>query len=243
MLELGHAASPILLAVEKNWREHLSTHQIWQGFAGAILTATIALITAIVGLIVGNSGAASNVLPGNPTQTVTVPGPTITEPGPTKTVPGPTVTVTTSPPEPTSPPGKVPIHLADSTERPDDLLTGEQMEDVEHLGIDGKRFDLGWSARLLFEQEPSILVNMNTNAEYSEFRGRVGLDSTSDPNRVRVQVLADGKTLYKGTVTLNHSHDVVLKNISNVVRLQIKVFVPEQPEMVFAVGDPKLYPR
>jgi hypothetical protein len=54
-------------------------------------------------------------------------------------------------------------------------------------------------------------------------------------------VLADGKAVFNDTVTLNRSHDVVIKNMSNVIRLQIKVFVPVEPEMVFGVGDPVLY--
>jgi hypothetical protein len=92
-----------------------------------------------------------------------------------------------------------------------------------------------------WQQRGSLRLAAGHSAEFSEFRGRVGLNSTSDPNRARVQVLADGKAVFNDTVTLNRSHDVFIKNMSNVIRLQIKVFVPVEPEMVFGVGDPVLY--
>ncbi len=246
---MSPAADPlclILLAVA-NWRRLLSTeHPIWQGSGGAILAVIIAaILAALGGLLVGNTGAASDLLPGSPTQTFIAPGPTITVPGPTTTVPGPTVTVAESEaaPEATTSSNPAVVHLADPTDRPDDLLTGERMSDVGNIGIDGERFTLGWSARFNFLQRPSIAVDINTNGEFSEFRGRLGLSSSSEPNRTRVQIVADGKAIFEDTVTLDRSHDVVLKNISNVIRLQIKVFVPEEPDMLLAVGDPALYSR
>lgn len=61
-------------------REPSGHNPFWAGAGGSILAAVIAGVFGLVGLVVGNSGAVSGVLPGSPevTRTVTAPPVTVT---------------------------------------------------------------------------------------------------------------------------------------------------------------------
>ena len=78
-----HPVSPIrptLSGVKPPARAPSGHNPFWAGAGGPILAAVVAGVFGLVGLLVGNSGAASKVLPGSPevTRTVTAPPVTVT---------------------------------------------------------------------------------------------------------------------------------------------------------------------
>jgi hypothetical protein len=211
-----------------------SQNPIWHGSAGPIIAAVVSVIGALVGgALIGNSGALSDALPGNPTQTstVTVPGPTVTT---TIYGPGPTT-------EPTGPSGAKAVHLADSANRSPDLLVNPQMFDQPNIGIDGKKFDLGWVYPIGSSQEPQVIMGINLNRSYSSFNARLGVQDTSADSSVKMAVIADGVEIFSKVVSLRQSHDVKLP-VADVQRLDIKAYTPQPNDITLAVGDPSLIP-
>jgi hypothetical protein len=208
-------------------------------YAGGAATVAAALI-GFVGLWIGNSGAVTNVFPGNPstTQTLTLPGPTLT-----LNVPGPTVTTTvtsTGIGGNSSAPDGV-IHLADQSSRPEGVLVDQRMNDQANIGINGRTFDFGWTAVQDHGSQPRIAMGINLQRSYSRFSARLGVLDTSPVSSVKLEVLADGVSIFAKIVTLQTSYDVNL-TISNVQRLEIKVYTPSPSGIFYAVGDPTIIP-
>lgn len=78
-----HPVSPIrptLSGVKPPARAPSGHNPFWAGAGGPILAAVVAGVFGLVGLVIGNSGAVSKVLPGSPevTRTVTAPPVTVT---------------------------------------------------------------------------------------------------------------------------------------------------------------------
>ena len=210
---------------------------MWQGSAGAIVSA---LITAGIGLVVGNSGAASQVLPGSPTATVTVAGPAVT------TTTTATVTETVTPSGSAGGGGDpggtatVPVGavvLADVENLPPDLVSDLRMSRGTNVPINGKTFDYGWKNGLGSSSSPFVNVSLNLNRSYAHFTARLGVLGTSEVNTGKIEVIADGTTVFSKAVTLQDSHDVDL-DVSGVQRLEIKMFPPKTGVITYAVGNP-----
>jgi hypothetical protein len=208
------------------------------GAGGVILAG---LITALIGK---QSGTLTVLVGPAPTSTVagptvTVPGPTVTAAGPTVTVPGPTVTVAGN-----SGSDLVPlnaIHLADSSNVPEGILVGKEMDDASNLGIDGKIYDFGWTAYGAPYYGPSVILGINTNQAYSKFQARVGVAATSANTSGKLLILTDGKVAYTCNVDLKNSVFINLP-IKGVQRIEIKRLPSENEGMIYAIGDPLLVP-
>jgi hypothetical protein len=213
-------------------------HPVYAGGAATIVAALVAFI----GLWVGNSGAVTNIFPGSPatTQTLAIPGPTVT-------APGPTVTATVTTPAATPPAGSSGpvttgvIHLADQSSRPEEILVGGMAYDQANVGINGKTFDFGWVGTQYQDSSPRIATGINLQRSYSRFSARLGVRDTSQASSVKLEVLADGVSLFSKVVTLQQSYDVNLP-VSNVQRLEIKVYTPSPQGINFAIGDPTITP-
>src|SRR3712207_6460474 len=95
-------------------------HPVYAGGAATIIAAVIGFI----GLWVGNSGAVTNVFPGDPvtTRTLSILGPTVTAPASTVTT---TITVTATGSTSTVAAGAV--LLADPSSRPENVLVDSAM--------------------------------------------------------------------------------------------------------------------
>lgn len=205
-------------------------HPLYQGAVGAILAAVVA---AVLGLFVGNTGVVAKILPGAPTVIVTVPGPTVTISA------APPVSTTAPPASSLKAAGAV--HLADANNRPEDALVGPNMNDQSNVGINGKTFDAGWTQTIGSTNDPLVLMSINTKRAFSRFQARVGVLDTSAASSAKVEVIADGAVIFSKVVSLQQSYDVNLR-VENVQRLDIKMYTPHPNAITLAIGDPTIIP-
>lgn len=141
----------------------------------------------------------------------------------------------------TDPPLPQVVHLADLKTRPRDIIAASNMSHQVTVGIDGKQFDYGWVTTFGTNSNPPIMMGINTKRAYSRFTARLGVRDISDPSQAKIEVIADGTTIFSELVSLQNSYDVDLP-ISNIQRLEIKGYAPTPASIIFAVGDPVLMP-
>jgi hypothetical protein len=152
---------------------------------------------------------------------------------------GPTVTVTSSPSTASDAPtagSRGEYHLADSGGVPGDILVDNDLESVENLQMDGRRYHFAWISQR-YSDDAEALVGINVNQSYRTFSAVLGLSALSQNGEGRIRLVADGRVVKVCVVSLSKSCNV---NISTrgVQRLEIRASPVGSDRLIYAIGDP-----